>query len=156
MSHPPTPIFLTPMPMPGSLNTPYFKGKCITDFLDSFEAHRRATNIPNNDLLGSMITSNLNDILAVHWDEVIYYIGSMSDHSLKCSNPHIESFFDEHPTTRLKPNMSLETTVNILDDATHARLDTEVIALFKDERLTPGICEAGGVYRRNLRYQLSS
>ena len=52
----------------------------------------------------------------------------LSDNSNAYVNPHREPSSDERPATRIKPNMPLETTVNIYDDATHARLDKEVIA----------------------------
>jgi hypothetical protein len=43
-------MLVIPMPTPGSPNMPHFKGKHITDFLDSLEAHAMATNVQFNDL----------------------------------------------------------------------------------------------------------
>ena len=43
-------VYVLPMPTPGSPNAPLFKGRRVTDFLDSLEAHAAAANIPLNDL----------------------------------------------------------------------------------------------------------
>jgi hypothetical protein len=59
----------------------------------------------------------------------------MDNQSLKRLKP------DESPprsVRRAKHNMSFETVANILDDATHARLDQQVIAEVQDQNLTPG------------------
>jgi hypothetical protein len=63
----------------------------------------------------------------------------MNDTSLKRSGPHTESSADERPATRLKPNMPLETVANVLDNATHARLDKALLAEFHVRGLPPGI-----------------
>jgi len=49
MAHPGF-IFIRPMPTPGCPDAPLFKGKHVTDFLDSLEAHATAANVPLNDL----------------------------------------------------------------------------------------------------------
>ena len=59
--------------------------------------------------------------------------------SLKRSNPHTEASIDDRPATRLRPNMPLETAVNVLDDATHARLDKAILAEFQGQELPSGI-----------------
>ena len=41
-----------PMPTPGTSQAPHFKGKCITDFLESLEAHALAAQIPLEQLPG--------------------------------------------------------------------------------------------------------
>jgi hypothetical protein len=40
-----------PMPTPGTSQAPYFKGKCVTDFLESLEAHTMAAQIAFDQLL---------------------------------------------------------------------------------------------------------
>ena len=62
----------------------------------------------------------------------------MTDTSLKRPNPHTESSVDEHPATRLRPNMPLETVANVLDDAIHARLDKELLRKLQVRGLPPG------------------
>ena len=65
------------------------------------------------------------------------------DNSLKRSTPHTESSVGEPPATRvdtrLKPNMPLETAANVLDDATHTRLDKALLAEFHVRGLPYGI-----------------
>ena len=63
----------------------------------------------------------------------------MTDTSLKRPNPHTEPSVDERPATRLRPNMPLETVANVLDDATHTRLDKALLAEFHVRGLGPGI-----------------
>ena len=63
----------------------------------------------------------------------------MNNNSLKRSNTHTDSFADERPVTRLKPNMPLETAVNVLDDATHTRLDKELLGKLQVRGLPPGM-----------------
>ena len=63
----------------------------------------------------------------------------MTDTSLKRLNPHTESSVDERPATRLRTNMPLETAANVLDDATHTRLDKALLAEFHVRGLPPGI-----------------
>ena len=60
----------------------------------------------------------------------------MNDQSLKRMRPEEKS--PPRPVQRSKPVMSFETTANILDDATHARLDQQVIAEVQDQNLQPG------------------
>jgi hypothetical protein len=48
-------VYVLPMPTPGSPTAPYFKGRHVTDFLDSLEAHATAANLPLNDLPGYVL-----------------------------------------------------------------------------------------------------
>ena len=41
---------ITPMPAPSSVNAPHFKGKHVTEFLDSLELHATAVQIDLNSL----------------------------------------------------------------------------------------------------------
>ena len=61
------------------------------------------------------------------------------DNSLKRSTPHTDYSVGEPSATRLKPNMPLETAANVLDDATHTRLDKAILAECHDRGLPPGI-----------------
>lgn len=39
-----------PMPTPRMSQAPYFKGKCVTDFLESLEAHAMVAQVPLDQL----------------------------------------------------------------------------------------------------------
>ena len=73
VAHPAT-IYVLPMPTPGSPTAPFVKGRRVTDFLDSLEAHATVANIPLNDLPAYVLrychrrVCNIID-LSTHWTQ---------------------------------------------------------------------------------------
>lgn len=67
-------MFVIPMPTPGFLHVPPFRGQPITDFLDSLEAHATTANVPLDDLQAYVLhychrrVHNIVDS-SIHWTQ---------------------------------------------------------------------------------------
>jgi len=70
------------MPIPGSPNAPYFKGKRASDFLDSLEQHADQANIGHHPLSQAALQTRTKA-------ELVAFLKSLTDPTARVTAPKL-------------------------------------------------------------------